>query len=177
MEPLTRVLQGREERVVLQARMLSQGFTVVQASLNVPGFPKRLVGDVACLDRTILLIRKEMRSAGPIVAREVGILNGAGYAVLLGVRGVDRPEVLKRRCISIEETLSWGRVLDLDVLVPAGSVSRECVGEAPRLCPLCGDEAKACGREGRHDRSELRRFMGRLITECLQEGESSSFFP
>lgn len=173
MGSLERVLQGREERSSLQSRLFRRGLVVVQVSLNIPGFPKRLAGDIFFADRMASTVLEEIRSLRGSVLQEIGLLNGAGYAVLVGVRLEGSPHLLKRRCIALEESLPWGRAFDLDVLTPAGSVSRHSLGESPRRCLLCGEEAKSCAREGRHDRRELRKVLERLLMQSLQEEESS----
>lgn len=174
MDPLQRVLQGREDRASLQSRLFRRGLVVVQVSLNIPGFPKRLAGDIFFADRMAARILEEIHDLGGSVLQEIGLLNGAGYAVLVGAR-LDGPlHLLKRRCIALEESLPWGRAFDLDVLTQAGSVSRQGLGEPPRRCLLCGGEAKSCAREGRHDRRELREVLERLLMRSLQE-EGSSF--
>ena len=172
MDPLKRVLQGREDRSSLQSRLFSRGFVVVQVSLNIPGFPKRLEGDIFFADRMANRVLDVICALGGTVLQEVGLLNGAGYAVLVGTRLEGPLHLLKRRCIALEESLPWGRAFDLDVLTPAGSVSRQSLGEPPRRCLLCGGEAKSCAREGRHDRRELREVLERLLMRSLQEEEA-----
>lgn len=174
MGSLERVLQGREERSSLQARLFQRGLVVVQVSLNIPGFPKRLEGDILFADRMAARVLDEIRDLGGHVLQEIGLLNGAGYAVLVGARLEGSLDLLKRRCIALEENIPWGRAFDLDVLSRAGTVSRHSLGEPPRRCLLCGEEAKSCAREGRHDRSELRKVLERLLMQSLQE-EASSF--
>ena len=173
MDPLYRVLHGREERARLHSWLFGKGLLVVQVSLNIPGFPKRLNGDIPCVDRAGIGVREAIVALGGRVLREIGLLNGAGYALMIGALPGESPSLLKKRCVDMEEGLPWGRALDLDVLVPGGSVSRQSLGEPPRRCLLCGEEAKACAREGRHDRKELRRVLEGLLMGSLQEGESS----
>jgi holo-ACP synthase CitX len=176
MDFLARVLEGREGRARSQARFFEEGLTVVQVSLNVPGFPKRLDGDLFCIEQAGLKIREKVLSEGGRVALEVGLLNGAGYALLLGVRLEGSAVCLKKACIALEEDLPWGRALDLDVLTPWGGIDRRSLGEPPRKCLLCGDEAKTCSRESRHDRVRIREAMRELLVRCLQEGGSSTSF-
>ena len=173
MDALKRVLEGKDERTRLQSWFFEKGLTVVQASLNVPGFPKRLGGDLSCVDQLAMLAREAVVSQGGMIRLEIGVLNGAGYAGLLGFVPGESPCRLKRRCIALEESLPWGRAVDLDVLTPAGSISRHNLGEPPRRCLLCGEEAKSCAREGRHDRMELRRVLEDLLRRSFQDSGSS----
>ncbi len=107
MDPLKRVLQGREDRSSLQSRLFSRGFVVVQVSLNIPGFPKRLEGDIFFADRMAKRVLDVIFALGGTVLQEVGLLNGAGYAVLVGTRLEGPLHLLKRRCIALEESLPW----------------------------------------------------------------------
>lgn len=177
MDPLGLVLQGREGRARLQSRLLAKGLVVVQVSLNIPGFPKRLPGDIRCADLMILLVRESLRRSGGNVVSEIGLLNGAGYAVLLGILEKGDSRLLKERCIGLEEEAAWGRAVDVDVITACGSIGRGEVGKPPRPCLLCGDEAKACRRERRHNTETLRESVGRLLLQALQEERVSSSFP
>ena len=56
-----------------------------------------------------------------------------------------------------------GRVLDIDVIAPEGQLSRLGMGLPPRRCLVCGESAKDCARAGRHDPSELREMVMRII--------------
>jgi len=177
MDPLGLVLEGREGRARLQSRLLGKGLVVVQVSLNIPGFPKSLPGDIHCADRMSLMVRESVRSSGGKVVSETGLLNGAGYAILLGVLSEGDGRLLKERCIGLEEETAWGRAVDIDIITLSGSIGREAVGKPPRPCLLCGDDAKACGRERRHDTGTLRQSVERLLLHVLQEEGVSSSFP
>ena len=61
MTPLEEVLSGRDERAACQKRMLAsrEGAFVCQIGLNVPGFPKRVPGDI-----TIIKDCRRLGSAG-----------------------------------------------------------------------------------------------------------------
>lgn len=166
MEPLQDVLQGREGRARAQDRLLKAGLTVIQVSLNIPGFPKRLKNDLFCIEKTSWLVRERCLSLGWKILREVGLLNGAGYAVLLGAGPGADPKRLKEACLVLEETLSWGRAIDLDVRDHRGIIGRGILGIPPRRCLLCGQEAKHCSREGRHDRRQLRKIVEELLENC-----------
>ncbi|NLI95883.1 MAG: hypothetical protein GX436_04080 [Synergistaceae bacterium] len=169
MKSLWEVLEGREGRSRTQARLLKAGLTVVQVSLNIPGFPKRLRNDLFCVEWTAWLVRQRCLSLGWGIGAEIGLLNGAGYALLIGVLPGPDPIRLKQECLALEEALSWGRALDLDVRVQSGNIGREALGLPPRTCLLCGEEAKACNREGRHDRRALREIVEELIGKCAGE--------
>lgn len=177
MDSLGLVLEGREGRARLQSCLLRKGLVVVQVSLNIPGFPKKLPGDICCADRMASRVREGVRRSGGKVVSETGLLNGAGYAVLLGVLVKGDVRQLKERCIALEEESPWGRAVDIDIITLSGSIGRGAVGKPPRPCLLCGDDAKACGRERRHDTASLRECVLQLFLQSLQEEEVSSSSP
>lgn len=166
MDALQEVLEGREGRARAQEQLLKAGLTVVQVSLNIPGFPKRLKNDLFCIEKTSWLVRERCLSLGWGIVQEVGLLNGAGYAVLLGVGPGADPKRLKQTCLTLEENLAWGRAIDLDVRGQRGIIGRGILGMPPRRCLLCGEEAKQCSREGRHDGKLLRKIVEELIRNC-----------
>ena len=60
-----------------------------------------------------------------------------GCEALLAVEG--EPAALKRLAVAIEDADPLGRLLDIDVLDPAGApVSRQALGLPERTCLLCG---------------------------------------
>ena len=77
MTPLEEVLSGRDERAACQKRMLAsrEGAFVCQIGLNVPGFPKRVPGDITIIKdcRRFLLA-----CAGAAPFEEHYLDNGAG---------------------------------------------------------------------------------------------------
>jgi len=112
------------------------------------------------------------RRSGPEGAPEEEVLSwagAAGAALLWGrepsVGGEARAEALriKRAALSLEESLPWGRALDLDVWTREGAVGRAGLGLPERPCLLCGLAAKRCAREGGHPIPELRQEALRLL--------------
>ncbi len=133
---------------------------VLQLSLNLPGLPKSLPGDEACLEATEKILLHRI----PPLKRALRTFcdNGAGKALLF-TGGVPSREEVKRICVALEEELPWGRLLDLDVLSSEGALSRKDLQLPPRRCLLCGEEAKICARRGSHTFEELRRRAQELL--------------
>ena len=136
------LLEGREARRDFQKELLREHSWVLQISLNLPGLPKELPGDGACLEATekILLQRiPPLREACRIFCE-----NGAGKALLFGGKSPSRKEV-KRICVTLEEELPWGRLLDLDVLTSEGALSRKDFELPPPEMPsLRGGSQNMC---------------------------------
>ena len=163
MTPLEEVLSGRDERAACQKRMLAsrEGAFVCQIGLNVPGFPKRVPGDITIIKdcRRFLLA-----CAGAAPFEEHYLDNGAGLCWQGAFDGKSYDAgALKRAAVEAENSMEAGRVLDIDVHTAEGQLSRLDMGLPPRRCLVCGESAKACARAGTHDPAELRELVIRII--------------
>lgn len=163
MTPLEEVLSGRDERAACQKRMLAarEGAFVCQIGLNVPGFPKRVPGDITIIKdcRRFLLA-----CAGAAPFEEQYLDNGAGLCWQGAFDGKRYDaHALKRAAVEAENSMEAGRVLDIDVLTADGQLSRLDMGLPPRKCLICGENAKACARAGAHGHAELRELVIRII--------------
>jgi len=76
------------------------------------------------------------------------------------------PVEVKRQTVRIEETHGLGRLFDIDVIekdcVP---ISRNEIGEKPRQCLLCNDEARICMRKHTHTHEELLTKIRSLVED------------
>jgi holo-ACP synthase CitX len=167
---LKNLLDAREERALMQKFFLScpgviGAPCVVQLSLNIPGWPKRLKGDELALSRGAEALCGALSGIGvsPLIMSLLS--NAAGEAVyyICDVAGDAAAAGVKRVVAEVEESAEWGRVLDIDVITVRGQISRADVGFAPRKCLICTDDAKICARRQRHPVSELREMTGRLL--------------
>ena len=148
------LLEAREARVALREELFREGRLVLQEGINLPGLPKRLPGDEARLETVGALLVAEL---GWTPRRTVaGVDGGGAYRMLLFPREEDG-RLLKEAAARLEGELPYGRLLDLDVLTPRGSVSRSALGLPPRRCLICLREAKVCARLGGHRPETLRR--------------------
>lgn len=79
-------------------------------------------------------------------------------------------EDAKRAVCRIEDTHPLGRLFDIDVISPDGTpVSRMEVGESPRKCLLCDNEARFCMRNHSHTKEELIARIERMVEEYADE--------
>lgn len=169
---LHRVLEGRDERRSLQEHLFGRGISVVvQLALNIPGYPKRMEGDLECLLHFYALFRKVLPGNVSLLSRCL-FENGAGLALCTAFSGTDGKE-LKRLCVFLEEHLSWGRIIDADVLVRKGPLSRREFGFPSRRCLLCEREAKECARLCSHLGSDLRSAARKLLEQACRGGEGA----
>ena len=72
-------------------------------------------------------------------------------------------EAKQKTCI-IEDTHPLGRLFDLDVIDNDGvPVSRESIGQSPRKCLICDNEARYCMRNRTHTLNELSAKIDEMI--------------
>jgi holo-ACP synthase CitX len=165
---LTSLLRAREERAWTQRFMTGAagvGAFVVQISLNIPGWPKRIDGDESALaaGETALL-----SALGFHPAVRVLLCDAAGLALIMAFPGGEgsagSAKSAKKISVGIEEASEWGRVLDIDVITADAHISRADIGLAPRKCLLCRNDAKVCARMGVHATDDLRSAASELIS-------------
>lgn len=168
-DDLERLLAGREERWLRQRRLLASSDAVLQAALNVPGLPKNVEGDVSLLEA----LGSRLEACLVVPSERLLLVNEAGAALLLAFRDVD-PLRLKKEALSLEEGFPWGRILDIDVLTEAGSLSRQLLGRPPRSCLLCDLPSKVCARQARHPLAALREAFLLLFGRALDDLETLS---
>ena len=167
MKAVERILSGRDGRAFLQELMIRRSRIVVQISLNIPGFPKKMDGDRSLVDVVGLHIGEKILALGWETACTIFIDNGAGPAHLSEVPGGD-VATLKRIAMDIESR-PWGSVLDIDVIGVDGAIHRRDLGGDDRKCFACGGAAKLCAREQKHDIGFLREVAAELIEAGLEE--------
>jgi holo-ACP synthase len=162
-DALLDVLSGREERAESAARLLAEGGErsfVVQITLNIPGYPKRLKNDEIALE----LARESILRAADAPLEERRISNGAGICWQgLFAGGADEARRAKEAAIAAEE-IDFGRVIDADVSTSAGQISRTDLGYEPRRCMVCGESGKFCAKSRRHGLEELRRTAEGILS-------------
>lgn len=158
---LSRVLNGRESRARLQARLLESYPLVCQLSLNFPGYPKHVPKERMALEKTALLW---LKMSGLRTEEWVLLDNGAGCALLMAFRvyAQSEKERAKRKAVEIEETFEWGRLFDIDLITREGPFERRSLELPQRKCLLCPNEAKFCARLRLHPYEALRREALRL---------------
>lgn len=157
------VMAGREERAMIQSRLLSgrSDHFVCQVTLNVPGYPKRLLGDETIIEKCRMDFQIGICCESH---KEVKLENGAGLALLmLFSGGKEKITAAKQVGIFIEDNACYGRIVDIDVITVDGQLSRRDFHLKPRRCFLCSKDSKECARERKHSYQELRAEVQALI--------------
>lgn len=167
MKAVEMVLSGRDGRAFLQELMIRRSRIVIQTTLNIPGFPKKMNGDRHLVSIVGLHIEEQVLTLGWKTACSVFIDNGAGPAHLSEIPEGDAA-AFKRLVMDIEGR-QWGSVLDIDVIGVDGAIHRRALGGAERKCFVCEEAAKLCAREQKHDIAFLRKAAAELIQTGLKE--------
>jgi holo-ACP synthase len=140
------LLAARDRRQELLARYLAADYpAVVTVALNLPGADKAPPGAEQLFNR---LLRALVRLVP-------GLLNLATTSDSLGPHAIMHlelsPAEAKARCVALEESAPWGRLVDLDVYDRQGTpLSRTSLGLPQRSCLLCDRPAVECIRLRRH---------------------------
>lgn len=163
------VLAARDARVELQQALLRKGGSLVCFNVNIPGAVKNCP-----LSRSVF-------EAGDKAAREAlgeALLERILWDKPTGFTGFYRADLdaleLKRRMTALEQGSPLGRLWDLDVLGPAGPISRRDLGLPERACLLCGKPGAACARSRRHSPAELLAKMAEIAAAAAGEVISNS---
>lgn len=166
---LEAVLAAREARAARQRALLKEypGATLVSYTLNVPGPVKRLsTGDRAFAAGLGALKRALARAQIGVRFAQRRMLDTGCEAFLV----LDAPAArLKDVACALEETLPYGRLLDIDVISAAGPVSRSALGRTPRGCMVCGREGADCASRRLHPLPEVLAAFDRLAALAPEE--------
>lgn len=146
------ILIRREERSRQQRELLTRCPCVISFTMNIPGAQKMFPLAGAGFREGLEQISSALL---PALAQEcVEYAGAAGREALLALRA--DPATVKRSMIRLEQEHPLGRLWDIDVLDRSGrSLSRTDLGEPPRRCILCGNDARVCARSRAHDIQEL----------------------
>ena len=177
------ILSAREERADNIARALEgsaargTGVSVACLSLVSPGPEKSSPVKSRARDAALDYFLAYSRRSGIAIQASDRHESVAGpYAIVVaGCSPID----LKKAAVHIEESMAWGRILDIDVYGPAlrnerpdfapSPMRREDAESKPRACLLCSREAFACMRMHTHTSDELAAEADRLVGLLLRE--------
>ena len=166
--------EAREERI----RGLADGppgSCLVAIGLSLPGEEKDPRGGGRVVALAASLLQESCRAAGIAERRRAGAPGEGPDDAALGpfaaIELVAPPGRAKAVCVELEESLPWGRVLDLDVYVAPGAsglreVGRGALGLPGRRCLLCDEPARECILLRRHAPGALAGRTRELLREA-----------
>jgi len=156
---LKEILDSREWRAEKQQALLNRfQKPLLCFTMNIPG-PEKWNRDVSIgFAVGNLLLRKRLQN---VVHRESRISNAGCAAFYV----VDMPAgQLKQIAMEMEQIGPVGRLFDMDVLEETGrKLSREEMGQEPRKCLLCGEDARICGRTRAHGLAALHHKTKEIL--------------
>ena len=147
---LTTMLAAKEARAARQQELLQKyGGSLASITVNLPGPNKNRPEALALVQYAVSTLAElfdaSFQETQALVTGPVGFVCCSAPA-----------EMLKRAAMTIEETGTFGRLLDIDVFTEAGVLlSRGEDAKYKRRCFLCEQPAIICMRERRHRAEEL----------------------
>lgn len=164
------MLDARERRAERQRGWLSghEDCCLVSVTLNIAGPVKStpLIRDG--FRAGMELVDDTLTNLALSVLRREEWLPNTGCEAFRLVQG--DPGEVKRAMIGVEESSSFGRLMDIDVLGPDGiPLSRTGLGLPGRRCLVCGAPAQECGRSQRHSYDQLRDVTNQIIQAFLSQ--------
>lgn len=155
---LSQMLDARDERVRKQKNILNRfKYPLISFTMNIAGPIKTS----PLIERSFfegVKLLKESLPQGSIVHQNIDI-KPTGCEAIFSVKY--EAQKLKDMCSSIEESLSIGRLFDMDVIAADGSKLER---KKPRSCFVCGAPGMACAAGRVHPVSELQ-----AVTEKIME--------
>ena len=136
------VVRARDERAERQRRMIGEhGFPLVSFTMNIAGEVKRTSLSEYGFDGAVREIRGTLGEPAACEITKAKTGDEALFSYDLD------PDILKSKCVALEESLPGGRLLDVDVIGTDGvKISRR----EPRKCLVCGRPAAECARSRAH---------------------------
>ena len=158
---LDQLLASREERASFQKELLKSypGMTLVCLTVIMPGKIKRNLQSLVVAQAAVTaMVSAFGDSMQKLVLRD----RQTGCGACLETRLAD--EEAKLKTCSIEDARPLGRLFDLDVIDIDGiPISRETIGQGPRKCLICDNEARYCMRNRTHTLNELSAKIDEMI--------------
>lgn len=157
----------RDEKIRQTEKLFLEGApSVISIGAVIPGNVKnsRASG---------IILKKALEITGNIIpTEEIKEISLAGGRVFLIPFYGDVIKV-KEKLTGIEENHPIGRLMDLDVMTPSGSISRKDVGLSPRKCLICSKDAHICGRNRSHSKNELFEEINNIYVKIFSAGSGN----
>lgn len=162
---LTALLEARETRASLQRDCLEKyGQTLLSLTLVAVGEVKKNALFDYVFDKSLekLTALFEQLNVIPTASFIRPLDTGHEAIFVLPLE----PLVLKRHTMALEQRTPLARLWDIDVIDAQGKLwSRTALGEAPRQCLCCDEEAKGCARSRRHTVAQCLLATQRLVAQ------------
>ena len=160
---LEEVLANREKRVS-KIRFLDKKYPkdpVLCFKLNIPGKEKTNVSVLRIFEIGIEDIKSALDKNDILFEKKEDLITGPEFYLVISID----PLNLKRKMTDLEENSYFGRLFDIDILYEGQNIDRQMIGEGPRKCFLCDNDAKVCARSRKHSLDEMIRWIEKMIDE------------
>jgi len=153
------LIAARDRRRELLEERLSGGYqATVFVSLNIPGAQKNPPGATALFSWALRRMLSEFTEAANLLRSSDPLGPFAIISLNLEAVGV------KRRCIAMESTEPFARLVDFDVFDGNScQIGRAALGLLPRPCLICDQAAVDCIRLHRHAAEEILERINELL--------------
>lgn len=193
MITLNELLASRDARHATQQKLLAEhsGKTLVCLTVVMPGSVKRNQQSLTAAHAAVEAMRKafvvkENKGLSPLENPEnpeplaplespaptlLELDLETGYEAYL-ITPLPLLEA-KRIAVTIEDTHPLGRLFDIDVINTDGiPVARNDIGEKPRRCLVCDQEARYCMRMRWHTQEEIWAKINEMVDSYVEDRKS-----
>ena len=151
------ILNGREERASLINNYLLDYKTVVSIKANIAGTDKNSYLAYLLINAFSYLINEVTNS-------KIDYRQNDDGPFLLIMTNIGDAQQIKNKMIEIENNHELGRLIDIDIYIQQGSLSRS----AKRNCYLCNDLAINCIKNNKHSFNEIIEFIRNKVYKYYQ---------
>ena len=158
---LNELLQSREQRWAKQLELINAYpyTTLVCLTVIMPGNVKRNSLSLTVAHAAVEAIQQHFM--GNTIDLQKRDLETGYEAYLLTTLPKEKA---KHIACQIEDSHPLGRLFDVDVINEEGHpIPRLAIGEAPRKCLICDNEARYCMRNHTHTQEELQHTIAQMI--------------
>lgn len=160
---MQKMLDAKEKRYY-KIKALTEKFNspVLSFMLNIPGEEKNFEEAVEFHRDYVKKIKKILQENNINIYEEEynNLKTGMEYIAAIDCDG----KFVKKKMIDLEEKNLGGRLLDIDIYdKDFTQISRASLGLPERKCIICGDVARTCIKEERHDIKELEERVLEIL--------------
>lgn len=136
---------------------------LISFTVNMMGNVKVNEASLRVFQQGLVAIDNWLQGTSLNILRQEQFSHRAGFHYLVGLNYQDADDI-KRAMIELEESLSLGRLMDIDVIDRLGKpLSRTKLGVSQRKCIVCAEPAKACARSQAHGKLELQQALLKMF--------------
>ena len=163
---LMELLDARENREAHQRELLEKYKGVLASiTLNIPGPVKDKEIYRNAMELAMGMIREKLGTE-VIMKQEIRHLKSGSEGYLVIDQTKMDGSAVKRAAMDMEDGSEFGRLLDIDVMTKTEGFSRNDFGRESRKCLLCGEDAKVCSRDRRHEMPILLKKIEKILRKC-----------